>query len=305
MATTPRITLEQWRALQTVVEAAGYAQAAAALHKSQSTVTYAVQKIQSLLGVKVFEIRGRKAVLTEAGQVLYRRARTLLEEAAALERGAEEMAADWQPEIRIAVEVIFPTWLLLECLREFAAERPETRIELYETVLGGTDEALQSRAWTSPSAQPAAGFPGDCCSGPLHRLRAPRPSAAPARTRAHRARPAAAPPHLHPRHRHPSHPAGRLTGAELRWTVSHKATSIRAAAMGLGFAWYPAETSAKSSTPGGSSRCRCRRARSAGRTSISCSRTRTTRAGTSGGSPRSSARRSREHVRAQRGRRDG
>jgi DNA-binding transcriptional LysR family regulator len=28
---------------------------------------------------------------------------------------------------------------------------------------------------------------------------------------------------------------------EQRWTVSHKATSIRAARMGLGFAWYPEE----------------------------------------------------------------
>jgi DNA-binding transcriptional LysR family regulator len=139
----PRISLEQWRALQAVVEAGGYAQAAGALHKSQSTVTYAVQKIEQLLGVKVFEIRGRKAELTEAGQVLYRRARTLLEEAAALERGAAEMARDWQPEIRIAVEIIFPTWLLLECLAEFAQERPETRIEVYETVLTGTAEMLQ------------------------------------------------------------------------------------------------------------------------------------------------------------------
>src|SRR5687767_12043688 len=116
----PRVTLEQWRALQAVVDAGGYAQAAEALHKSQSTVTYAVQKIESLLGLKVFEIRGRKAVLTDAGHVLYRRARTLLEEAALLERGAAAMAADWQPEIRIAVEVLFPTWLLLECLAGFA-----------------------------------------------------------------------------------------------------------------------------------------------------------------------------------------
>jgi DNA-binding transcriptional LysR family regulator len=29
---------------------------------------------------------------------------------------------------------------------------------------------------------------------------------------------------------------------ERRWTVSHKATSIRAACMGLGFAWYPEES---------------------------------------------------------------
>jgi DNA-binding transcriptional LysR family regulator len=29
---------------------------------------------------------------------------------------------------------------------------------------------------------------------------------------------------------------------EDRWTVSHKATSIRAALMGLGYAWYPEES---------------------------------------------------------------
>src|ERR1700752_3575339 len=104
MSTTPRITLEHWRALQAVVEQGGYAQAAEALHKSQSTITYAVQQIERLLDLKVFEIRGRKAVLTQAGHVLYRRARSLLEEAALLERGAKEMSRDWQPEIRIAAD---------------------------------------------------------------------------------------------------------------------------------------------------------------------------------------------------------
>ena len=39
----PRISLEQWRCLAAVVEAGGYAQAAERLHKSQSSVTSAVQ----------------------------------------------------------------------------------------------------------------------------------------------------------------------------------------------------------------------------------------------------------------------
>ena len=46
-----RISLEQWRALIAVVDAGGYAQAAARLHKSQSAVTYAVKKLERLLGV--------------------------------------------------------------------------------------------------------------------------------------------------------------------------------------------------------------------------------------------------------------
>ena len=240
---TPRITLEQWRALLTVVDAGGYAQAAEALHKSQSAVTYGVQKIESLLGVKVFEIRGRKAALTDAGQVLYRRARTLVEEAAALEDGAKAMAADWKPELRLAVEVIFPTWLLLEALRDFAGERPETRIELYETVLGGTDEALQSRSVDlAITSQVPQGFLGDllirlrfiACAHPDHPLHKLGRELTDRDLRRHR--------HLVIRDSGTQRTRpGAWTGAEQRWTVSYKATSIRAATMGLGFAWYPEE----------------------------------------------------------------
>ncbi|MCU0736206.1 MAG: LysR family transcriptional regulator, partial [Methylotetracoccus sp.] len=45
VAALPKITLDQWRTLVAVVEAGGYAQAADQLHKSQSTLTYAVQKL--------------------------------------------------------------------------------------------------------------------------------------------------------------------------------------------------------------------------------------------------------------------
>src|SRR3954470_10796597 len=140
----PRIALEQWRTLIAVVDAGGYAQAAETLHKSQSAVTYAVQKLEAVLDVKAFEIQGRKAVLTPTGQLLYRRARALLDEAGGLEKAARSLSAGWEPEIRIAVEVLFPTWLILECLDRFAKEAPDTRIELIESVISGPQEALLS-----------------------------------------------------------------------------------------------------------------------------------------------------------------
>src|SRR3989442_1195404 len=74
----PRITLDQWRALVAVVDRGGYAKAAAALHKSQSSVTYGVQQLESQLGVKAFKIAGRKAELTPTRELLYRRARHVL-----------------------------------------------------------------------------------------------------------------------------------------------------------------------------------------------------------------------------------
>jgi DNA-binding transcriptional LysR family regulator len=243
MNASPTISLDQWRALVAVVDEGGYAAAAEAINKSQSAVTYAVQQVEKLLGVKAFQLAGRKAVLTPAGRMLYSRARLLLDEAASLERAAHRSSAGWEAEITIAVEIIFPTWLLLACLDGFGREAPQTRIEVIETVIGGAPEALLERKVDlalTPRVPP--GFSGES----LMRL-AFVPAA------------------------HPKHPLfrlgrrltlkdlrkhrnlivrdtsvkrdtrGSLLEAEQRWTVGHMATSLQAARMGFGFAWYPEE----------------------------------------------------------------
>jgi len=238
----PKITLDQWAALVAVVEAGGYAQASERLHRTQSTVTYTIKKLEELLGVRVFEIRGRRAVLTRTGEALYRRGKALVEEAARVERAAAQLARGWEPEIRIAVEIIFPTWLLLECFGEFERERPDTRIELYETVLGGTEEALvEGRVDLAIGGVVPGGFLGD----PLMRVRFVC-AAAPSHPLHQLGRPLTLDDLRHHRHlvvrdsgaRRSRH-AGWLN--ERRWTVTHKATSIRAACMGLGYAWFPTE----------------------------------------------------------------
>ena len=236
----PKISIDQWATLVSVVESGGYAKAGEALHKSQSTLTYAIQKLEELLGVKVFEIRGRKAVLTPTGEVLYRRGKTLVDEAARLEHAAGELAKGWEAEIRIAVEILFPTWLLVQCLGAFSAERPDTRIELFETVLGGTDEALAARRVDfAISPNLPAGFLGDplmpmrtlCVAAPSHPLhRLGRPATL-EDLRQHR--------HIVIRDSgiQRTRSAGFLN--EQRWTVSHKATSLHAVLLGHGYAWFP------------------------------------------------------------------
>src|SRR3954454_19541489 len=157
----PKITLDQWAALAAVVEAGGYAKAAEELHKSQSSVTYAVQQLESLLGVKAFEIKGRKAALTPSGQLLYRRARVLLDEAASLEQAAKKASAGWEAEIRIAGEIVFPAWLLLKCFDKLNAESAHTRIEYFESVIPGTNELLLAgQVELAITAQVPQGFDG-------------------------------------------------------------------------------------------------------------------------------------------------
>jgi DNA-binding transcriptional LysR family regulator len=243
MIDTQYITLEQWRALIAVVDEGGYAQAATALNKSQSSVTYAVQKIEAMLDVKAFEIQGRKANLTPTGLFLYRRAKALLEDSSALERAARRLSAGWEAEIRIAAEILFPTWLLLDCLARFAQDSAHTRIELIESVLGGTTEALvlgQADIAIVSSIPP--GFMGV----PLMQPRL-IPVASPDHPLHHLGR------ELSVRdlkaHRHVviresgttrSTRAPTVETAQ-RWTVSNAATSIAVMKKGYGFAWFAEE----------------------------------------------------------------
>lgn len=236
----PHITLEQWRALIAVVDAGGYAQAAAAMHKSQSAVTYAVQKLEAMLGVKAFELKGRKAVLTAIGQLLYRRALSLLEEAGGLEKTARSLSAGWEPEIRLAVEVLFPTWLILDCLARFSTEGPDTRIELIESVISGTQEALlgDSVDLAITGAIPA-GFAGDplirlrlvLAASPNHPLHNLQRKVTLKDLRAQR--------QMVVRETGQQRSARTTVEASQRWTVSNMSTSIIAARAGYGYAWLP------------------------------------------------------------------
>lgn len=139
----PRVSLEQWRSLQAVVEQGGFAQAAKHLHRSQSAVSYAVQRLQDNLGVPVLRLEGRRAVLTEAGEVVLRRARQLLRDANVLEALARELKAGWEAEIRLVVDAAFPSEILMMALQAFAPHDRGTRVLMQEVVLSGAMDALR------------------------------------------------------------------------------------------------------------------------------------------------------------------
>jgi DNA-binding transcriptional LysR family regulator len=114
------------------------------------------------------------------------------------------------------------------------------RIELYESVLSGTEEALlQRKVDLAVCSQVPPGFAGDplirlrfiAAAHPEHPLHQLGRELTMQDLREHR--------HLVIRDTGSQRRSGSSLGAEQSWTVSHKATSIRAAGMGLGFAWFP------------------------------------------------------------------
>lgn len=234
------ISLDQWQTLIAVVDQGGYARAAEYLNKSQSTISYAIQKLESGLDLRIFRLEGRRAVLTASGELLYQRALHLVASARALEETAQQLSNHWQAQINVAVDTIFPDDLLFQALTDFSQHYPLTRVNMIESVLSGSTESLIKRHVSlTITAYLSAGFTADpllsvrflavaAPNHPLHQLNRPL---ATADLQQHR--------QLVVRDSGGKNLDAGWLGAEQRWSFSHLSTSIKAAVRGLGFAWYP------------------------------------------------------------------
>jgi DNA-binding transcriptional LysR family regulator len=128
--------------LAAVIDHGGFAQAAAALSRSQSAVSYAVARLQEALGVPLLATQGRKAVLTAHGQVLLKRSRSLLADLSKLERLARSLKQGWEPELQLVVDAAFPRELLLNIVAELQQLCPNTQMQLSDAVLSGAEDAI-------------------------------------------------------------------------------------------------------------------------------------------------------------------
>lgn len=240
---SPRISLEQWAAFKAVVDEGSFAKAADALNKSQSSVSYAISRLNELLPAPVLELSGRKAVMTPEGRAMYRRAAQLLAQAEAAEQTAQILARGIESEVVVAVDGLLEPGQLIPVLDKFSQSYPMTRLRLLETQLSGTTEALlEKKADIVLGNQVPVGHMGT----PLMTVRMVAVA-------------------------HPDHPLCRAEagagindwelrtwrqvvlrdtgqrreqdagwlGSEQRWTVSHFSTCLKALRAGLGFAFVP------------------------------------------------------------------
>ena len=117
-------TVDEWEILQAIVQLGGYAPAAQQLNRSQSTLSYAIARLQDRLGVKLLEVKGRKAHLTEAGRVLLGDAEPHLAGFQQLEQRAHALSSGGESEIRLSVDSIYPNERLFAALFEFTRRFP-------------------------------------------------------------------------------------------------------------------------------------------------------------------------------------
>src|SRR5688572_33390864 len=79
-----RLSLDSLQVIDAIDRKGSFAGAATELHRVPSAITYSIRQLEEGLGVELFDRRGHRAVLTDAGRELLRQGRRLLGAAADL-----------------------------------------------------------------------------------------------------------------------------------------------------------------------------------------------------------------------------
>ncbi|MES5100562.1 LysR family transcriptional regulator [Agrobacterium sp. BA1120] len=136
MSAIPQTTLEQWAVLRTVIDAGSFAKAASKLNRSQSSVSYAVSRLQDRLGVQLVAVTGRKAHLTEIGRTLLAEAVPLISALERLELRGKANDAVGHVRLRLLVDPVFPRSMLIDAFETIKKTYPQVEVIHYELVRG-------------------------------------------------------------------------------------------------------------------------------------------------------------------------
>jgi len=155
-----RLSLDSIEVLDAIDRQGSFAAAAEVLHRVPSAVTYAVQKLEEDLDVQIFDRRGHRALLTEAGRELLGEGRRLLSAAGEIESRVKRVASGYEVELRIAIDGLIPIDRFLPVLDEFYRVQCGTRIRLTNEIYGGMWDALVSDRADLVIGAPGEGPPG-------------------------------------------------------------------------------------------------------------------------------------------------
>ena len=124
--------LRQLRYFVTVADCGSVTEAARVLHMSQPPLSIQLRQLEQEVGCTLLDRTTRHLELTDAGQTLYRRARTVLEQCESARRELRDVQAGAAGTLRLGVVSSVCPALLPALLAAFSAAYPAIRIELTE-----------------------------------------------------------------------------------------------------------------------------------------------------------------------------
>jgi molybdate transport repressor ModE-like protein len=139
-----KIDLDALETLQAIAEEGSFSAAARRLHITQSSVSYAIRRLEERLDIAVFDRSGHRARLTEAGRMLLEEGREVLAGARRLESLAAHVSTGWEPTLAVIIDGILPMNPVMAALRTMADTQVPTSIEVKMEFLGGVAHRFEA-----------------------------------------------------------------------------------------------------------------------------------------------------------------
>jgi DNA-binding transcriptional LysR family regulator len=136
------MSLDQLRTFIAAADEGSFSAAGRKLRRAQSVVSHTLANLERQVGFALFERTGRYPVLTEAGQALLEEARLAVSGMDAFKSKARTLAEGLEPELAVAVDVMFPIATLTAAVQAFHLAFPTTPLRLYVEALGAVLQPL-------------------------------------------------------------------------------------------------------------------------------------------------------------------
>src|SRR5712672_4302680 len=120
------VSLDQLRTFIAAADEGSFSSAGRRLRRAQSVVSQTLANLEGQLGVKLFDRRGHLPVLTDQGRALLADARSVAGNVDLLKARARSLAGGLEPELSVAVDVMFPLAPFTAAVAAFQKEFPAT-----------------------------------------------------------------------------------------------------------------------------------------------------------------------------------
>jgi DNA-binding transcriptional LysR family regulator len=152
------------RSFVSVVDAGGFTRAGERVHRTQSTVSQQIKRLEDMVGRPLLERNGKQATLTEEGERLISYARRIL----ALEQEARDVVARPVVDgvVRLGIPEDFAAYRLPELLYDFKRARPTLRLDVRCGLSATLQRALDGGELDLALVKREAGQPGAVAAWP-------------------------------------------------------------------------------------------------------------------------------------------
>jgi DNA-binding transcriptional LysR family regulator len=139
------VTLDQLRTFIAAADEGSFSAAGRKLRRAQSVVSQTLANLEAQLGIKLFDRSARYPRLTEEGRSLLPDARAVADNIDGFKARAQAMREGLEPELAVAVDVLYPMEGLTKAAAHSRKTYPHTPLRLYVEAMGGVIKPVIDR----------------------------------------------------------------------------------------------------------------------------------------------------------------